>query len=373
MNYELITDSAALSAVIERFAGDDAVIVDTEFMRRDTYYPQPALVQLCFPGEPDKAWLIDPLEIDDVSPLRALFDNPDIIKVLHSASEDLEVFQVYLGTQPLPLFDTQRAAAFAGLGFSLGYRGLVELVSGLELAKGETRSDWLKRPLSDSQLDYAAADVIPLLPVYRHLRDKLDASGRSDWVLEDGAMAVAEASAPPAPSFTRVKSAWKLKPRQLAALALVCDWRDERARRLDKPKSWILADKVCLAMAQRLPTSIGELKSVPEMPQAVVRKQGEVLLELIDEARMLADDELPAGLGKPLDGSQRDELKKLKQAAADLARDWQVEPEALLPAKDYELMVRLAHGEALERPVRWSGWRQQALVVPLLALVGVEA
>lgn len=372
MNYQLITDDQALATLVERFRADDAVMVDTEFMRRDTYYPQPALVQLCFPGEPDKAWLVDPLAIDDVQPLRKLFENPAMVKVLHSASEDLEVFQVYLGVQPLPLFDTQRAAAFAGLGFSLGYRGLVERVSGLELAKGETRSDWLKRPLSDSQLDYAAADVIPLLPVYRHLRETLDASGRSEWVLEDGAMAVSEAAAPPAPSHTRVKSAWKLKPRQLAALALVCDWRDERARRLDKPKSWILADKVCLAVAQRLPRNSNELRGVPDMPQAVVRKQGEVLLDLIDQAHGLDDGELPAPLDKPLDNGQRDELKKLKKAAAELARDWQVEPEALLPAKDYELMVRLAHGEAVQRPSRWLGWRQQALVEPLLELVGVE-
>ncbi len=373
MNYELITDSAALAALIERFAGDDAVIVDTEFMRRDTYYPQPALIQLCFPGEPDKAWLIDPLAVDEVDPLRALFDNPDIVKVLHSASEDLEVFQVYLGTQPLPLFDTQRAAAFARLGFSLGYQALVERVSGLELAKGETRSDWLKRPLTDSQLDYAAADVIPLLPVYRHLRELLDASGRTAWVLEDGAMAATEAASPPAPSHTRVKSAWKLQPRQLAALVMVCDWRDERARRLDKPKSWILADKVCLSLAQRMPTSTEQLRSVPDMPQAVVRKQGEALLELTDEACCLEKEELPAPLGKPLDSSQREQLKKLKQAAAELAREWEVEPEVLLPAKDYELMVRLANGDSVEWPSRWYGWREQALVIPLLALVGVEA
>ncbi len=373
MNYELITDSTALAELVQRFAADDAVIVDTEFMRRDTYYPQPALVQLCFPGAPDKAWLIDPLAIEDVSALRALFDDPGVIKVLHSASEDLEVFQVYLGTQPLPLFDTQRAAAFAGIGFSMGYRALVEAISGLELAKGETRSDWLARPLSDAQLDYAAADVIPLLPVYRHLRERLDASGRSDWVMEDGALAAAEAAAPPAPSYTRVKSAWKLKPRQLAALALVCDWRDERARRLDKPRSWILADKVCLAVAQRLPANMGQLRGVPDMPQAVVRKQGEVLLDLVGEAGALPDEELPPAMGKPLDAGQRDELKKLKATAAALARDWEVEPEALLSSKDYELMVRLAHGEPLERPRRWSGWREQAVVAPLLQSVGLEA
>ncbi len=372
MNYTLIEDDAALADLVDRHVGSDAVVVDTEFMRRDTYYPQAALIQLCFPAEPACAWLIDPLAITDLEPLKQLFRDERVIKVLHSASEDLEVFQKFLGVLPLPLFDTQRAAAFAGLGFSLGYRALVEAVSGLELAKGETRSDWLRRPLTDSQLDYAAADVVPLLPVYRHLREKLDATGRTEWVLEDGATAAAEAMAPPAPSYPKVKSAWKLKPRKLAVLALVCDWRDNRARQLDKPRSWILADKVCLAVAERSPANLGQLRGVPDMPQAVVRKQGEVLLDLIGEALALDEGELPAPLGKPLDSEQRDTLKKLKQAASSLAREWEVEPEALLPSKDYELMVRMANGEPLERPTRWGGWRRDTLVAPLLKLAGAE-
>ena len=162
---------------------------------------------------------------------------------------------------PAPLFDTQRAAALAGLGFSLGYRALVEAVTGLELAKGETRSDWLARPLSDSQLEYAAADVVPLLPVYHHLCEKLERLGRLPWVLEDGATAVADAAKPPAPSHLKVKSAWKLKPRQLAVLVMLCEWRDERARRLDKPRSWIIDDRVCLQLAQHRPTSRSAMRT----------------------------------------------------------------------------------------------------------------
>lgn len=370
--YEMIGDSHALAGLLDRFADGDVVIVDTEFMRRDTYYPQAALIQLCFPGEPDKAWLVDPLTVEDFSPLKALFANPDIVKVLHSGSEDLEVFQKFLGVLPLPLFDTQRAAAFAGLGFSLGYRALVEAVTGTVLAKGETRSDWLARPLTDAQLEYAAADVVPLLPVYRHLCDKLDALGRTDWILEDGATAVADASAPPAPSHLKVKTAWKLKPRQLAALQMLCDWRDERAMKLDKPRNWILNDKVCFAIAQRMPATAGQLRGVPDMPQAVVRKQGEAILDIVGAAGALQDSELPEPPPAPLDAAGREKLRGLKKAAADIARSWQVEPEALLPAKDYELMVRMAGGEPVERPRYWWGWREKALVEPLLASLGVE-
>ena len=190
MYYELLESDAQLATLVDEHYGSDFVIVDTEFMRRDTFYPQAALVQLCFPNEPDTAWLLDPLAIGDFAPLQALFRDGSMVKVLHSASEDLEVFQQFLGCQPLPLFDTQRAAAFVGRGFGLSYRALVETISGLELAKGETRSNWLARPLSDNQLNYAAADVIPLLAVYEKLRDELEHRERLDWVLEDGAAAV---------------------------------------------------------------------------------------------------------------------------------------------------------------------------------------
>ncbi len=369
MPYVLITTNGALEDLVSANLNADAVMVDTEFMRRDTYYPQAALIQLCFSSDPDTAWLVDPLAVSDFSPLADLFRNPSIVKALHSASEDLEVFQCFLNVQPMPFFDTQRAAAFAGLGFSLGYRALVEKVTGDVLDKGETRSDWLRRPLTDSQLAYAAADVVPLLPVYRHLRHCLDASERGAWVFEDSAQAVADAQQPPASSYLRVKSAWKLNARQLATLAVICNWRDERARRLDKPKSWILADKLCFALAEQPPANMAELRGIADMPAAVVRKQGEVLLDLVAEALTIDEADLPEPLGRPLDAAQRDLMKKLKQASARLARDWQVEPESLLPAKDYELLVR--EGAALRdaMPQRWQGWRKERLIEPLLQIV----
>ena len=368
MDYSLIETSGDLAGLAESISGSDAVAIDTEFMRRDTFYPRAALFQLCYPGQADKAWLIDPLAVDDLAPLEALLRDAGTVKVIHSASEDLEVFQTLLRCQPEPMFDTQKAAAFVGLGFGLGYRRLVELLTGLELDKGETRSDWLKRPLSESQLAYAAADVVPLMPVYRELLSRVEAADRLGWVLEEGAAATAAASEPPAPSWPKVKSAWKLKPRQLAVLQAVCEWRDARARSLDKPRSWILSDKLCLELAQRSPRTESQLRSLPEMPGAVVRKQGDVLLELIAACQALADDELPHPLPGPLDAPQRDTLKRLKRAAADLASRWQLDPEVLLPARDYELIVRMGSGESVDQPPGWSGWRRELLIEPLLEL-----
>jgi ribonuclease D len=369
MEYQLIETDESLANLVQRALDDDAVIVDTEFMRHNTYYPQAALFQLCFSADPQTAWLIDPLAVEEFAPLCRLLEHKDTVKVIHSASEDLEVFQTLLGCQPGPLFDTQRAAAFCGLGFGLGYRRLIESTTGLELAKDETRSDWLQRPLSTAQLEYAAADVVPLLPVYYQLRDQLVEKGCLDWVLEDGAYATSAASAPPSPSYVRVKSAWKLPPPQLAVLHAVCEWRDTRARELDKPRSWILSDKLCLALAQQCPHSMQQLKSIQDMPPAVVRRQGERLLDIIDEALEMDAAELPPSLNGPLNAGQRDQLKRVKQAAAEMAQQWQVEPEVLLPSKEYELMVRLGDGEAVTTPPSWSGWRREQLIEPLLKVL----
>ena len=368
MAHSLVVADADLAQLVQDGSAASAVMVDTEFMRRDTFFPQPALLQLCFTNMPDQAWLIDPLEIEDLTPLRSLFGNTEIVKVLHSASEDLEVFQRWLGVQPTPLFDTQRAAAFAGIAFSIGYRALVEQFTGEVLDKGETRSDWLRRPLTASQMMYAAADVLPLVNVYEQLRTRLDALERTDWVFEDSGLAAAEASRPAAPFHLKIKSAWKLNRRQLASLAAVCEWREQRARALDKPRSWILADKVCYALAERGPANLSELRSVPDMPQAVVRKQGETLLDLVAEAHGLPADRLPAPLQSPLDAGQRSLLKALKRRAAEIAKGWNIEPEALLPSKDYELLVRMRDEPSSELPERWTGWRQDAVILPLLSL-----
>jgi ribonuclease D len=364
MDWKLIETDSALQELLAQHAHCDAVVVDTEFMRRDTFYPQAALFQLCFVGT-ETAWLLDPLRITDFAPLKSLFEDTSVVKIIHSPSEDLEVFQYFLGTLPEPLFDTQRAAAFLNMGFGLGYRALVEQMSSLEIPKGETQSNWLARPLREAQLAYAAQDVIPLAPIYSELAQQLRQRERLAWLLEDGAEAVAGARGEGVPGHHRVKSAWKLNQQQLAVLVALCDWRERRARQVDKPRNWILQDKVCLQIAEQGPRSVDELRRVQDLPAATLRKQGEQLIELVNSH---APNLNPAPLPRPLSAAQRNTLKALKQAARELAESWQLAPEVLLPAKDYELLVRLGSGEKVTRPARWEGWRAQSVIQPLMDL-----
>ena len=182
-----IRDNDSLGQFCAQWQQLPFVALDTEFMRVDTFYPIAGLLQI---GDGERAFLIDPLTIDNWQPLAQLLENPAVVKVLHACSEDLEVLLRLTGSLPAPLFDTQLAAAYLNLGFSMGYSRLVSEVLGIDLPKGETRSDWLQRPLSETQISYAAEDAVHLAELFVRLRPKLS-DDKYAWVLEDGAELVA--------------------------------------------------------------------------------------------------------------------------------------------------------------------------------------
>jgi len=364
VDWILIETDQDLHALLQRADACEAVMVDTEFMRRNTFYPQVALVQLCFATGPaaGTAWLIDPLGLTDPSPLAQLLTDSAVIKVLHSASEDLEVFQRWLGVLPQPLFDTQKAAALVGLEFGLGYRALVQQLCHEDLPKGETRSDWLQRPLTESQCHYAAQDVIWLLDVYTQLARRCREQGRWNWVLEDGAAACdGLASSNAADYYRRIKGAWKLPPGQLAVLIALCEWREKVAREKDKPRSWIIDDKTCLQLAQTQPATPEQLRDCADWHPSSLRRYGDALLQVIAETDQGDKANLPVRLPAPLTAAQRDQVKQLKTRSAVIAKELGVAPQMLVSGKDFEVLVR---GDQPE-PLLWSGWRGERVVAPL--------
>lgn len=374
MQWELIVSDEALAEKLESVKACETVMVDTEFMRRDTFFPQIALLQLCFVGDAADekiAWLIDPLAISDLAPLKTLLTNPCVLKVLHSASEDLEVFNHWLGVTPAPLFDTQRAAAVLDRGFGLGYRALVQSICDVDLPKGETRSNWLKRPLTQAQCDYAGLDVTWLLPVWRELYVDCVAADKLDWVLADGADAASAMGSAQVGYHKRVKTAWKLDREALGRLVAICEWREVEARERDRPRSWIIDDKACLRVAIEAPEDEQALRSL-ELPPPVHRRYAQRLLELLEQQGWAPDSELPQRLPAPLEASQRDLLKRLKARARQVAQALGVAPEYLLAAKDYELLIRQTEGMAIDEPKSWDGWREVAVVTPLRVFLESE-
>ncbi|ARN75883.1 ribonuclease D [Oceanicoccus sagamiensis] len=367
-----IDTNEALAQFCQQWSKATVLALDTEFIRTDTFYPIGALIQV---SDGSGCFLIDPLPIDDFSPFKVLMTDPAITKVLHSCSEDLEVFDRLLGVLPTPLIDTQIAAGMNGLGFSLGYQAMTEALLQIHVAKGETRSNWLQRPLTDSQIHYAALDVAYLPDMYTMLCESLEAQGRMAWLQEEcnklingygGADAIRN-------HYLKVKSAWKLSAAQLGVLQLVVEWREHKARDRDRPRGRVLKDRSCFEIARLQPDSIRALSGIDEIGPKTVRNNGDDLLKLIKQGQSLPKTELPPALPKPLPPANGTIMKRLKAHVAKRAEQLNMAPELLARKKDYESLLRSGfHGDSYQLPDTLSGWRKSVVGDELLAILAKE-
>ena len=341
------------------------VALDTEFMRVDTFYPIAALLQI---GDGSSAWLIDPLLIKNWQPLSALLENPDVVKVVHACSEDLEVLLRLTGSLPVPLFDTQLAAAYLNLGFSMGYSRLVQEVLGIELPKGETRSDWLQRPLSDTQISYAAEDAVHLAEVYAILRPRLS-DDKYAWVLDDGAELVANLrrETDPYEAYRDAKLAWKLSRAQLAVLRELCAWREREARARNLPRNRILREHSLWPLAKTQPDNLVALARIDDIHPKTVRQDGEFLLDLIKAAASLPPEQWPPALPEPLPIEASTVLKALRAIGQQYAEQLEMAPELMLRKKTLEALLKSGYPQGpYQLPDSLRGWRRERMGQALL-------
>ena len=337
--------------------------LDTEFMRISTFFPKLALIQVVF-GE--RIALIDPAaKAIDLDALGAVIADPARLLVMHSASEDLEALATRFPHGVGQLFDTQIAAAFAGLGAGAGYQKLVREILGIDLPKAETRSDWLRRPLSPQQIEYAAHDVIHLPALHAALTGRVAERGYTAWLAEDCARMIERArrreSDPEPQTALRGAADWPL-PRQ-ALLKRVLRWRDASARRTDTPRPWILDDASALDLSSRPPKTDAELaertKGLRGLRSALRAELFEVLQRPLDDEDLKLEPipRAPSMREKPA-------LAALRDAAAARATALDL-PDGLLAARRHieSLLVTRRWPSALE------GWRREVLhdvLMPLL-------
>lgn len=357
-----VRENTQLAQLAEKWREAPLLALDTEFVRETTFYPIAGLLQL---GDTEQQYLIDPLAIDDWTPLRDLFGG-GAPKVLHSCSEDLELFHRLLGTAPQPLFDTQVGAAMAGMGFSLSYQAVVQACLGIEVGKDQTRSDWLQRPLSPAQCHYAALDVAYLPAVFAQLAERLTQLGRFDWWREDGERIIAASSVQPEPSryYLKLGAAWRLRGPQLAVLQQLCSWREHEARARDVPRGRIIKDPQCIEIARCMPRTPGELAGCAELHPQQVRHDGAALLELIERALALPTSQHPPAPEAPLPRDEAERLKRLRDLVTARAVDLGLAPEVLARKRDCELLLR----EGV-LPESLKGWREAEIGAPLLSLL----
>ncbi|WP_339668095.1 ribonuclease D [Dasania marina] len=355
-NYIFITNNEQLAQCCVQWQDATFLALDTEFIRTDTFYPIAGLLQLSAGAD---NYLIDPLSINEWQPLVVLLQQPSIVKVLHSCSEDLEVFERLFGVLPTPLFDTQLAAAMLGFGFSLSYQNLVAAILDVHVEKGETRSNWLQRPLSPSQCHYAALDVEYLPEIYQQMHDSLVAKDRLAWLQHECAEQVASFYSNE-PYYKKVKSAWKLTPKQLQVLASLTHWREQQARQRDVPRGRVIKDKSCFEIASIMPSQINQLAKISELGPKTLRVDGDKIIALVAEAK--AADDLPKALPKPLPVQTGGVLKQLKAQVKQVAEELNMASEILVKKRDYESLLRSGmSGKPYQLPASLSGWRKAVI------------
>ena len=256
--------------------------IDTEFQREKTYRSILALIQI---ATPDIVAIIDPLACDINPLLDILYDNR-ILKIFHAARQDQEIFYDLRGEPLAPVFDTQIAAPILGHPEQAGYARLVDDILGVSLSKAHSRTDWLRRPLSEEQITYAADDVIYLAKLYPLLENQLKEKQRLNWLapaFADLCKASLYAN-PPELAWKRMRAAKRLKGGSLSALQKLAEWREALAQQKNIPRGWLIKDDILIEVAKLKPTNQHALSSIRGVTAKFIEKFGNTVLEIINTA-----------------------------------------------------------------------------------------
>ncbi len=341
--------------------------IDTEFMRTNTFYPKLGLLQV---ADTESVYLIDPLCINSWDAFKDVLRSTSCEVVMHSAGEDLTVFQATFGQLPQNLFDTQIAAAYLGKGFSLSYQALVQDVVAEEIPKDETRSDWLQRPLSDSQLRYAALDVEYLLQIREKLSGLLEKEGMFSWFSQDSGQLLRIAEAQESRQswehcYEKVSNSWKLNNRELKYLQQLCYWREQQARRRDRPRNWIAKDNELLEIAQVFASDVSlayeNWDKVSSVNSGFKRHNGGKLIELFRQPSAIAKFDR-SRIPPPLSPRLRNQIKQLRTIVNQKAEELDIAPE-LLARKRWltDLVQNVLGSGSYQWPDSLVGWRKEIL------------
>tara|TARA_B100000929_G_scaffold27291_1_gene20207 strand:+ start:384 stop:1529 length:1146 start_codon:yes stop_codon:yes gene_type:complete len=364
VDFRLVTDQVEFEVLLDALITEKRIAVDTEFHREKTYFPKVAMVQV--------AWtnglvLIDPLEVD-LRPMARLLES-EVLVVMHAAGQDLEVFDRACGTVPVNLFDTQLAAGFIGLS-SPSLASLHERELGLQLPKGDRLTDWLARPLTDSQLNYAASDVAYLLEIHDRLVRRLTDDGRLAWAEQECVEMLTRERGRrrPEDSWMRIKEARQLRGRSRDVVRSVAAWRERRAAEVDQPVRHVVPDLGVVAVAQRAPRTVDELRKVRGLDGR--HYKGAVAEGLLDAVAMA--DGLPP---LEVEASRRDNGNDVRAAVtlvsawvAQLSRDINLDPTLVGTRSDIEDLVRGVPDAKMT-----TGWRHQVVGGPVDDLLSGRA
>jgi ribonuclease D len=369
----MVADAAGVDEVVAAARAAGSCALDTEFLWEKSYAPRLCLVQIAVG---DRVWVIDPLAGAPLEPLGALVADPAVRKLMHAPSADLIAFGLHFGSVPANVFDTQIAAGFVGLTANASLDRLLEAVLKVRLHHNETFSDWSRRPLTDTQLLYAADDVRYLDELVTRLEERIAERGRDAWArteIERRFCTAEAAGADPERAWRKVQRRGRLSPESLAVLMEVAAWREQLARRRDQPAGWVMKDPTLVEIARAIPRDAKDLQRI----RGVGRSLGErETTELLDAVARGLDREPP-----PAERSTPQRIAKQVDAVATLAapfarircQDADLAPELVANREQLDRFLEaiVAEEDLAELPLG-QGWRRELLGDDLVRLVHGE-
>lgn len=358
-----IDRSEALEALARTLESQPEIGLDTEFLRERTFFPKLCLLQLHAAGQ---IWCVDTLRIESLDALMPVLTASKVRKLIHAARQDLEA--IYLNARQVvsPVFDTQIAAACIGMKPQIGYAELVKTLLDVGIPKGQTRTDWSKRPLTPAQLEYAADDVLYLQTIAQELNARLRKLGREHWVRED-CLALEERrlyEPDPAQAWERLRGIGQLSPEPRARAKAVAVWREKLARERNLPRAWILSDAALFSIAQANPATAAELDEVQPMNEKFART---LLDALARSATGDLQDLVPGQDARP-SPEQKALLDRLIKVVDARAAELEVSAEVLAPRGE---LKALAMGRRDTHAL--TGWRLREIGTRLLTVIGEPA
>jgi len=371
-NFTLIEDQQTLEKQIENWSLETVLAIDTEFMRTDTYYAKPGLIQI---ADSKRVFIIDPLKVTSLKPLAVLLADPNVVKIMHSMSEDIELLYQATGVLTQCVFDTQIAAAFLGYGASLGYQSLVSEVLGFPVDKSETRSDWLKRPLTDKQLAYAAKDAEYLILLHRELESALIGKALLDSVFDEARNILAQTKQnwdQPTAAYLKLRGGYELPLARQQLLQKLVIWRDQKAQSDNVPKPWVFGDKYLIQFAENIPKNISDIKKITDIKPKSIRLYGESLiaqLSTLESTSNNLEDGFVA-IERPVKGDELQLFKKLKAIVNNVAEKTGIAPQLLGSRKMLEnAVIHVVRNKHESLPFEFSNWRKTLMEDHFLAIL----
>lgn len=361
----LITTDAGLAELIAKLKDEPRYGIDTEFHRERTYYAHLALLQISWS---DGIALVDPLAVD-IAPFAEILAG-DGLAILHAADQDLEVLERACGCVPTQLFETQIAAGFLGFS-SASLLSLVERILGRKLEKGDQLTDWTRRPLTDTQLRYAAYDVAHLLDLHEEISKRLSARGRLDWATEECQIALERSHAPAIPEemWWRLRQARQLRHNERGIAQELVAWRERRARESDQPVRFFISDLAIASIAHRPPKSrqeLGQVRSVES--RHLGGGAAESIMEAIERGRKLSEDALHIPPGPQGESIAKPAVAIAAAWVAERAHELDIDPAILATRADLVAFLQDPPAGRLE-----SSWRNELIGEPIRRLIAGDA